>query len=432
MRKLFDRMPDKPAADDLDSYHREIMSIAEAIGLHSLNIPALRNLWTDPSKKSLMAFQAAIGRGGNDARMRFVALCNGLADIPYPEVRAWSETVWNPAESDATRLPGIGSRGLLDTILALGLRLARNKEQKGIERVRRSHLMKEDTAKVIKVLTDSLFPESSHSLPKAEDIEDIWATHMLIHSFSVELDRYAQVCVHEPAHTLHVKRELPVTTLRALREFEWSSPFLLARVQRPKLWEMNFIAQRPREIILTAPGVFGTIPTWTAPLEAARTFLQNFGRTKPIIATSLGYSVKEGDFAGTNILREVPHAVTYISDFRSLWMDLACWNEGLVGSRIIEYMPLPSISGDPYYGYLLLKPAGRNFPVIVNPYVHYFGRRVISVVDFLPSPRGVRLEMVKNENSADWLGPEMHKTVATAALVFEHGPQLPLGTSPGN
>jgi hypothetical protein len=178
------------------------------------------------------------------------------------------------------------------------------------------------------------------------------------------------------------------------------------------------------------PGMFTLRPCWYAPPEVARHALAALAATRPVIASSVGYSVGDGDYEGATVLRDVPHAVVAVSDFRSLWMRLAWLSEGLAGDRDIEWQAMPSSTGKPDFGYLVLKPRGRAHPAIVVPCLVRYRERIVSVATALPSPHGVRL-LPSGEAPARWLGPALYRAVTTAAVVFEQGLELPLGRAPG-
>jgi hypothetical protein len=293
-----------------------------------------------------------------------------------------------------------------------------------ISRVRRSQLPVERTPDVIKALSDYLTPALSRTyLANSEiDIKELWSSHKLMYMYTPNLDRYAQVCVLG----LRQRRSLPIVDSSGLGvEHLVHSPFLIASLGgTTRRYEFGIQPNRPKapqKVFLAAPSSFDALPTWHATLSNARLILSRFGR--PIIVSSLGYSFSQGDFEGTQVLRGVPHVVISISDFKYLWLRLL--DEGLAGSRIIEYMPMPSTISGSKFGFLVLKPADKSFPIILNPCVVCYWKRIVGAVDDLKSPN-VRLVQAEQHAQA-WLGLRMKQAVETAAIVFDHGPFLPLG-----
>jgi hypothetical protein len=139
--------------------------------------------------------------------------------------------------------------------------------------------------------------------------------------------------------------------------------------------------------------------------------------SKPVLASSTGYDFGEGDYKGIDLLRDIPHVVVSIRDFRSLWMSLGR-KKGLRGCRNIEWRAMPSPSGRKYFGFLLFKPADNPFPIVVNPSVVYYHERTITAAIDLPS---TAVQLVERRGDPyEWLGPMTHP-VMTAAAVFEMG-----------
>jgi hypothetical protein len=76
LRRLFAKMPGKPAPNP-SSFHRDAMSIAEAIAAYSLNIPVISRLWENPLE-GLRLVKADLGKGENSPWPRFKSLCSQL------------------------------------------------------------------------------------------------------------------------------------------------------------------------------------------------------------------------------------------------------------------------------------------------------------------------------------------------------------------
>ena len=127
---------------------------------------------------------------------------------------------------------------------------------------------------------------------------------------------------------------------------------------------------------------------------AARNFLKKFARTGGgIVADGMCYDYGCSDLRGRNVLKDIPHSVMVISDFKSLWIRLAIMNEkGIDGSKVIEYTILPSRMAPNEFGFIILKPQGLYFfPIVFFPCLMRYVDRTLSVAGSIVSPAGTRL-----------------------------------------
>jgi hypothetical protein len=365
------------------------MRIAEDVAIYALSPPLVTELWAHPEIISRKSLQVALKRKPNAPLTRFRRICSRLETVPFPDVNAWSEAIGkshrlDPAEGNDLKPPKRNRR-------FFGWR------PPDVSAVFRSDLLKQDTVglihalakqiglingRPIKLLSDSLADPSPDSLLEA------FARFEVTHNFDLKLDRYSQVCVlgtSQPAREL----VLHSTELPELMSALSGNAYLIvtAGLVRGDRVRFNRSFHPVGHVTLTGPysaedsDGYKLSPTAHVQVRTAREFLTQFGRwdmaSKPVLASSTGYDFGEGDYKGIDLLRNIPHVVVSIRDFRSLWMSLGR-KKGLRGCRNIEWRAMPSPSGRKYFGFLLFKPADNPFPIVVNPSVVYYHERTIT------------------------------------------------------
>jgi hypothetical protein len=258
--------------------------------------------------------------------------------------------------------------------------------------------------------------------PDDEAVLKAFSVFDLTHAFRAEVDRYSQVCVLE---TSRVWRELvyedePDRVIAALG----ARPYLMLGVIRGmSSGNFTIAPEHISDVIVTAPEQGADPdgnplrPTWRVGVATASPFLASYGWRNPIVASSVGYDFGVGDYTNVKLLRDVPHVIVAIRDFRSLWYGVG--PRGLRDCGAIEWMAMPSPSGRRHFGFLLLKPADNAFPIVVNPTLVSEYKRAVTVADRWTFESGVHL-VEHRGNPYAWMGPMTH-AVMTAAAVFEMG-----------
>jgi hypothetical protein len=431
LRSLFATMPDKPFTE-FRSQAPLLAQIADDIAIYALSPPAVEGLWSQAELITAETLRAALKGKRNDPLMRFREICSRLDGIPFPALEAWSRTVdW-------------GATGNHDLPLQRrGRWVFRNAAP--IPAVLRADLYKRgDIGHVLRKLADriglrnptdfwndtperegcvvselGLDPQIVANWVASEPIIKAFSQFEVTHGVDPGIDRYSQVCILESSRSY---RELifpdASQTCRALS----GGSYLTVVLAHGSSYKFT---QRPinaGEIIVSGPIVASDAeqnllrPTWHADFAAARTFLRAIGISRPIIAGSIGYDFAVGDYAEVDLLKGIPHVVIATRDFRSLWFSLG---KGLAGSLQIEWRPMPSPSGHPYFGFLLLKPSNSTYPIVINAIILSQNERVVSVADRIPSSLGVQLVRAQG-NPYAWMGA-MTQAVMTAAAIFENG-----------
>jgi hypothetical protein len=414
LRKLFHAMPGKAFTSPSEVFDTT-MGIAEAVGVYALNIPLIGAIWSDPNQ-FFDTINSALTQSPNNPLDRFHELCSRFQKMSFERMRDWSEAVWqtDPASREAARkLPGSpAKRGIL-------------RRRSELPVIFRSDLLPTKTVQVIRTLAARLGLGTFSSIDD-ERLLQIWETFKLTHMFVKEVDRYSQVCVLEkPRQYRAFVFQDAQTSQTALA----SVPVVVVTLIRPSATEFPTVSANIDTIILTGwtpqdgPHTEDR-PVWHASVTEARAFLAEYATRNFVVASSVGYDFGAGDFRGIKLLYDIPHVVVTIRDFRSLWWALAWKSEkGLAGTRTIEWSAAPSLIGNKYFGFIILKPQNKSFPLVLNPSFIRERDRTVSVAEKLPGPYGVKLVMETGE-LAPWLGPMMEAALISA-LTYE---DVPLST----
>lgn len=425
LRKTLEGMPGRPEGS-LAERHTEVMTIADEIGVVALDLPLMRELWEAP-EQVIRRLDNALRTTSNAPQQRFEWLCSYFETVPYAEALSWAKRRAGilPAteeDPDGVKVPHLPPGGKDRSIFS--------RRRAPLPVVRRTDLPRAETAKLMRTLltrvglhalvtTAGERPAnvlSDDELLEAFDIFDV------THGFLFGLDRYAQTCVLDRREVAR-ERPLPDDPVQNVFLLDLEPYLIVSRNRTPSVVNFARRSEWVEGLLIRAPmrgeDEDGTplSSTWTVDEETARPFLRSYSNRGAIIASSVRYDLGAGDFEGMDCLVDIPHVVVAISDFRSLWMRLI--SRGLAESSEVEWKAMPSPAGRKHYGFLVLKPADRSFPVVLNPSPVEHFRRVVSVAEALPSPRGVRLR----ESLAPppiWLGAMEH-AVMTAAAVFEVG-----------
>jgi hypothetical protein len=411
LRNVLDAMPQKPLIDNPANFDI-VMSIAEEIGTYALNIPLVGEMWAHPEGILGQHMLSMLGYKPNDPLSRFKEICACLEGVPFPEMQAWVREMADSKSKQRCHLPAASQKKHF---------LFWKRDRLPV--VFRSDLLPRDTASVIRSLAMELgLFRDAGEIPSDDDILKTWQVFKKTHMFQRDLDRYSQVAVLEAGRNY---RELLYATLNDARKtFLGSGSINVARTIGSGT-EFNFargtgiqhVILRADPLPMGPPSDEYIVPTCHADFESARDFLKEMVATKPVVASSLGYDFSTGDFKGANLLKEIPHVVVTIRDFRSLWWSIA-WetDNGLVGCRIIEWRAMPSPMGEKPFGFLLMKPSDRPFPIVMNPSLISQYPRTVSVADRMPSPHGTRL--IESEgNPYQWLGGLKDAVMAAVAAV---------------
>jgi len=394
-----------------------MMEIAESIGCYALNPPCIAELWSNPEQISVEFLQTLLQSPLNNPLTRFKQICAQLETVSLQEVQAWSH-VQSSLDPDLLEKQRILPKSSKKHFL-----FRKNIEQ--LPTTFRLDLEKTGNVQVIKTLANRLgfleYYESSGSLD--EHILKLWESFNFTHTFQPSLDRYAQVVVLE---TRKNWREFVYSDSEDARKTLSESLLVIVSVMRGELANLNFPSyEKTDPIILTGYPKLDVSteiskeplhPTWRTDLESANAFLTGFSKIKPVIASSIAYDFGEGDFKGRCLLRNIPHVVVTIRDFRSLWFAISfLGDKGLRNCKEIEWFAMPSLSGQPNFGYLLLKPANHEFPIVINPCVISEYNRILTVVDQMNSPYDIHL-IRSAENPYIRLGSMMKAVAAATGL----------------
>jgi hypothetical protein len=427
LRRVFARMPDRPPAV-LSKMLPQVLEIADAIAIYALSPPLMLAL--QPDLISPDALTTALARKPNNPLSRFRELCSRLENVPFPKVFEWARAI--NIEGVGGR-PGAEAERVVPSGHAKFSIFARRDEMPvGF----RSDLYKLGTAKFVQFVralathvgllgSEPLrFYEDRTAIAQPDDeaVLEAFSVFDLTHAFRAEVDRYSQVCVLE---TSRVCRELvyedePDRVIAALG----ARPYLMLGVIRGMSSD-NFTRgpEHITDVIVTAPEQGADpdgnplSPTWRVGVATASPFLASYGWRNPIVASSVGYDFGVADYTNVKLLRDVPHVVVAIRDFRSLWYGVG--PRGLRDCGAIEWMAMPSPSGRRHFGFLLLKPADNAFPIVVNPTLVSEYKRAVTVADRWTFKSGVHL-VEHRGNPYAWMGSMTH-AVMTAAAVFEMG-----------
>jgi hypothetical protein len=428
LRRVFDRMLDNPFPLPPEGFSL-VLEVSDSIAMYSLSPPCMRTVWLQPEQVSVESLGAALERKEENPLRRFRQLCSRLEAVSFSAAVEWAHAVdieGRGVRSDAEKLQRM--------VPVAQRRVWHFGRQREIPASFRSELYELGTAKVLHALVarTGLFNAAPVRLyadgpplrePDAAAVFDAFASFEVTHGFVPELDRYSQVCVLE---TSSPSREIVYDTPDLASAALSCDPYLIVSVTRAaSAATFTRAPEHLTQVIITGPSR-GTDadgrslrPTWYADIDSVTHFLKAYGQHQPILASSVGYDFGAGDYTGVTLLADIPHVVVTIRDFRSLW--LALGRNGVRGSRIVEWMPMPSPSGREYFGFMVLKAADSYFPIVVNPSLVSQRTRSVSVADRWPAASGVRL-VERQGDPVEWLGP-MRDAVMTAAAVFEMGAQ---------
>jgi hypothetical protein len=265
-----------------------------------------------------------------------------------------------------------------------------------------------------KMYQSALGPDDEDLVLRFEDFERS-------HTFDIEMDRYAQVCVLESGYT-KTQVELDTSNPEVLALIE-DSPHVTVSLSQGEAWRFTTPPHVVDRMIFRSPPVGldangrPTTLRWDLDIPDARAVIAKYSVTKPVIASSIGYDFFKGDYNGVDVLHDYRHIVVAIRDFRSLWSGLS---SGLKGNLTIECCPISSPSSNRDFGFLAFKPAGEPFPVVLNPsLVSKFGR-IFNASCRMERSVGVELALGPDDID-EWLG-DMADAVKSAIAILESEP----------
>ncbi|MGH3006115.1 MAG: hypothetical protein ACRDOS_09515 [Gaiellaceae bacterium] len=374
------------------------LSAGEAIGIHALGPPALDELFA-ATAFDVPHLQRTLGGRANDPRARFGRLCDAFAGTDWASFEAWSRSTFKAART-ANAEPVDSPARVVPVVHRARL------EYRALQLIQRA--------------LSSL--GAGRPAPSLEELEVRWGAFQLLFTVMPELDVYSQTCV-VPAAT---ERGWPVFR-GEVTPFQLDLASILV-VSRSADHRAGYEWSKPRRDDGVAivgrmeplPNVFETF-VWETSFDPARRFLASaaLGRGASVVVNGVGYDDEQGDFAGFPLLEGIPHVVVRLGDFRSFWFGAAVGGgRGLAGSSVIEWkaMPFP-MNPESYFGFIVLKGAGRDWPVVLMPCIVGKYERIVSVAREVPSPHGIQLVEVPG-NPYQWLGG-MSQAVIDAGRAFE-------------
>jgi hypothetical protein len=360
-----------------------VMAIAEAAGNCALSPEELS--WFINSNQALdeKAVEKLLARPENNPQFRLENLCEIIRDSEFPALQNWARSIWNDDGSlRSDEIPAL-RKPLLKAL---------------------SRDMVDENARIRRLSELVGRPTSSMD----------WKLFSAFNCFTPSIDRYAQTCLVEKpirAKTL----ELPEgSAAEALAQ----APYVVVSVGEAQAFERIFpfpgqevsIAFGPRitlgELAKTTKKSFWSrlwpkaaadddqgfvIPRWRTSPEMAESFLRQFAAAGGgIVVGGALYDYGRGDLLERNVVQDLPHAVLYITDMKSLWVKLAILNDrGLASGKTILFKYFPSSQAGNEFGYLVFRPEIGSIPMVVVPCLAKFVDRAVSVFEALPSQFGI-------------------------------------------
>jgi hypothetical protein len=147
--------------------------------------------------------------------------------------------------------------------------------------------------------------------------------------------------------------------------------------------------------------------------------LQAFSARRPIVVASPNYQYATADFSDVELMRDIPHLVMCITDVNTLWLRLCLFEGSLGGFTDLEYQTIPSATLGPRYGFLVVKPAAKGFPVLLVPIILSQQSRVLSIFRSPPEGAKVTIRRSTAPTAAACLGEPMCRAIAAAVEIFE-------------
>jgi hypothetical protein len=415
LRALFASIREPPF-EDIPAGYQQVMAISESIATYALSPPMVDRYTAAQEQFNPPDLARQLSQPTNNPSIRFRVICKQLEGRTFDEVWAWSEAV-RLNEADAMDALGPRHRGLIGRVFG------RNPEPSAW--APRPGGSDEDVARQVQAVLRHLgIRVSATDDEEVKKLASSWLRYRSLYAFAAGLDRYAQTCVIEIPRWQ--KREL-IKGPETLQTFDDAS-FLLVSITYAEGFQVPALVPEGG-VMIAFEAKAGIVPTWLTDDPSARYYLEARADSTAVLANSSGYDVARGDYQNREILSGIPHAVVATSDFRNLWQRLALMSEtGLAGSRLIEWQTMPMERGGGVFGYLLLKPSGRPFPIIVNPTMINQLDRVLSVADVVPSPFGTAL--IESFIDLDaWLG-DLAPAVYTAAALFSSESEIQPGAEP--
>jgi hypothetical protein len=374
------------------------LTAGEAIGVHALGPPVLDELFA-ATAFDVPLLERALADRASDPRTRFRRLCEALSGFDWPSLEAWSRSTFRAARAvDAEQV---------------------DSPARDVPVVHRARL-EQRAPQLIRGALNSL--GAGRTAPSLEDLEVRWDAFRLLFTVMPELDVYSQTCVVPAAK----ERDWPVFRGEVTPlQLDLASILVVSRStdhragyewSKPRGDDGVAIVGRMEPV----PNVFTTF-VWETWFDPARRFLASaaLGRGASVVVNGVGYDHEEGDFAGLPLLEAIPHVVVRLGDFRSFWFGAAVGSgRGLAGSSVIEWKPMPfPMNPESYFGFIVLKGAGRDWPIVMMPCIVGKYERIVSVAAEVPSPYGVQLVEAEG-NPYEWLG-SMSQAVVDAGRAFE-------------
>lgn len=321
------------------------IDLIETCASRALSPPALGQLCESGSPLEDLSDALAPLAGGQSPISRFRQLVQQAATMSPQAAQDWCDDLWDRSEASGP-----------------------------VPWTARGALGKDAAPRLLRRLSKAA------GLPLTEqDAERVWQAHRVLR-YQPRLDRYAQICVVQPnqptqpsAPLLSFYAELEGRLLVSIHgagghDFEPSSGMLVKHGHVGMSWQR------------TDNGEAGTM---TLERSQVREAVSN-PQCARVIA-SKGYDFGRGELAGAvgPVLANVPHAVVAVVPFLALWRSVGIWaatvggSPGIAGATTIESAVVPSGFGADY-AYLLLKPASRDWPIVVIPMVAHGIQRALA------------------------------------------------------
>ncbi len=411
VRQLHKLMQQIPGRSDKQSGPAPV-EIAESIAIIALNLPDVLELWNEPGAARIGKFFASLGQ--READKRFAAICTRVKGVPYDTLYAWAKLVTEPGEASIKEPPHVSRGGLLDRIGASA--------KARLSIVTRANFTTDRTYEVIKALVRHTVSDRSAPFISDDMVSAEWDLYSAL-QFSPFIDKYAQVCIVPRAARTDLR--VPVVGAGDLKLL-MQAPCITVGVGDAPAFQHAQPVRNPNHVTVSAPYVrsWSAMPMrgeqdWVATIQDARPVLQVLSARRPIVVSSPNYQYATADFRDVELMRDIPHLVMCVTDVNTLWLRLCLLEGSLGGFTDLEYQTIPSATLGPRYGFLVVKPVAKAFPVLVVPIILSQQNRALSVFNSPPEGAKVTIRRSTAPSAAACLGEPMCRAIAAAVEIFE-------------
>lgn len=384
------------------------IDIVENAAQLALNSPVVERILGDPDAAVAAPFGPLLARRREEQPLwRFQAVLDWLERCPAEQLVAWAD--------GRDGRDGRGGGDGVDAVDGPTIRSSAFGRRRPLPEVRLRDLFRADVDRFVQSVAEaSGLGDRTPSDDNPATWAELWSDGHLVDTFVPQLDRYAQTCVVGP-----FRSSIPVTVSADPPPAAEQADIVIAGVVPPGDYRQGWHTPFPEgggHLIFGGRRFEST--AWVSPGEQLRpVLLQARDRRAAIAASSNNYAYASADYLSCPLLADIPHTVMALLDFRALWTHLGFGEGGLAGTKAFEWAALPSPRFGKPYGYLLVKPTDRPYPVVVLP-IAGPPHRVVSAATDLPSPLGHTLDPAR-ASLPSWLGPLAHHVTLTIAS-FEH------------